>query len=97
MAFKHPFKPGDHVRLRPDILKRPVSGPPGSEWHELYKRVLGHSGIVIHTFETSPHTQVRFNIPSRWRQGEPGYRGTLGLHCDELVGTGEYTPPPEEE
>lgn len=95
MGFQHPLKVGDHVKLHPDILRRPCAGAPGSEFYELYKRLLHAVGVVIHVFDNNPHTQVRFNVPSRWRAGFPGYKGTLGLSCDDLVATGEHTPPVE--
>lgn len=97
MTFQHPLKPGDHVKLHPDILKSPGAGDPGTEFYELYKRLLPATGVVIHTFDNNPHTQVRFEVPSKWRRGERGYKGTLGVSCQLLIATGGHTPPVTEE
>lgn len=89
----NPFKVGDRVALRPDVLQRHARSVPAHvgynteefKWRDILLSLCNSVGTVTHLFPRSKHTNVRFDAPANPQLGLKAYSGTIGIDWTELV------------
>jgi len=80
----NPFKPGDRVKLRFDVLLRHSRSVPAHagftreqfRWRDILDKLEGKTGVVERIFPDSKHTNVKFSS------------GLIGIDWTELVKVG---------
>lgn len=93
--MKNPFKVGDLVKLRPDVLGRHShSIPPhagfttaGFQWRDTLRHLAGKQGKVTRVSPDSKHVNVEFEQPweSKDSFGKPYTVNTIGIDFTDLV------------
>ena len=86
---KNPFKVGDLVKLRPDILKLVHQGPnhESRTWRETLENLEGKMGKVDRIFPNSKTVSVEFEEPwtNKDQWGRDYTVGSIGIDYDKLV------------
>lgn len=88
----NPFKVGDRVALRPDVLQRHARSVPAHAgytreqfaWRDTLRTLNNAVGTVSRVFD-SKHTNVDFEAPGNPEIGLKPFKGTIGIDYTELV------------
>lgn len=80
---KNPFKIGDLVRLRPDVLN---SAGPNQQWRKTLKTLLGKTGKVTNVFPDSRHINIKYD--QSWTTNHSGHNytvDTIGIDYTKVI------------
>lgn len=90
--MKNPFKVGDRVALRADVLQRHARSVPAHmgytpqqfAWRDTLRTLNNVVGTVSRVFDDK-YTSVHFEAPGNPEIGLRPYNGTICIDCTELV------------
>lgn len=81
---KNPFKVGDLVRLRPDVLN---GAGPNVQWRNTLQQLLGKTGKISRVFPNSKHVNVKYD--HKWKSNDEHEKehtvDTIGVNYTQLI------------